>query len=124
MGILRGILMRNWTETKALEVILEAGAEITGAKFILVKGGLNGLASCSAMDYLKRLNYKFKMMRASRPTATRKSGDSIAGISGLSQKKFKAAKQPGGFVTNKKLWYNIDDKPLNKQVNGRTKLTA
>ncbi|KNY25182.1 hypothetical protein [Pseudobacteroides cellulosolvens] len=116
--------MRNWTETKALEVILEAGAEITGAKFILVKGGLNGLASCSAMDYLKRLNYKFKMMRASRPTATRKSGDSIAGISGLSQKKFKAAKQPGGFVTNKKLWYNIDDKPLNKQVNGRTKLTA
>ena len=55
---------------------------------------------------------------------TRKSGDSIASISGLSQKEFKAAKQPGGFVTNKKLWYNIDDKPINKQVNGRTRLTA
>jgi hypothetical protein len=33
-------------------------------------------------------------------------------------------KAPKDFVTYKKLWYNIDDKPLKEQLKDRTKITT
>ena len=44
-------MKRTWTEQTALAA-LQGNVEIKD-KIILVRGGVKGLASCSAMDYLK-----------------------------------------------------------------------
>ena len=46
--------MKKWTEVQARKILQSNGAMFKG-KTILSKNGLNGLSTCSALDYL--VNY-------------------------------------------------------------------
>lgn len=46
--------MRKWNESSAISFLTSRGADVRG-KTIISKGGLKGLTSCSARDYL--VNY-------------------------------------------------------------------
>ncbi len=72
--------MRKWSEKEALDCLMECGAEKINGKTIIQRGGWNGLKACSAMDYLSRLNYKFKMINSNKPKKPKNAGDAVAGV--------------------------------------------
>ena len=43
--------MKDYTETKALQIVTSSGGRVDG-KLIVVEEGLTGLRACGAMDYL------------------------------------------------------------------------
>jgi len=50
--------MKNYTETKALQIVTSSGGRVDG-KLIIVEEGLTGLRACGAMDYLvNKCGYK------------------------------------------------------------------
>lgn len=49
--------MRKWTEKDALECLHYQGVE-SRSKNLILSRSLIGLKACSALDYLKSLNYK------------------------------------------------------------------
>lgn len=72
--------MKKWTEEEALDYLLLCGAEKTGPKTIWKKNGWIRLRACSAMDFLIKLNYTFKLIKFDKPKKTKKTGDAVAGF--------------------------------------------
>ncbi|MCX7747937.1 MAG: hypothetical protein N2645_13770 [Clostridia bacterium] len=75
--------MRKWTESDAIDHLLLCGAERVRAKVLVKKGGWNGLKACSAVDYLKKLNYTFKFITGTTlkgKTNTKEHRQSDAGV--------------------------------------------
>ncbi len=68
--------MSKWTESKALDCLILCGAEKISAKTILKRDGWDGLQACSAMDYLKKLNYNFRLIN-NNSKKNKKTGDSV-----------------------------------------------
>lgn len=59
--------MRKWSETEALDYLFQCEIERIGPRTIIVRGGLNGLKACSAMDYLRKCNFRFRMLKRIKP---------------------------------------------------------
>lgn len=71
--------MIKWTEKEALEYIIICGAEKIASKIILKKNGWSGLKACSAMDYLIKQKYTFRLIMSDKSIRYKGASDRVTG---------------------------------------------